>query len=97
MSKFDEAFKPTPIENAVEHARASVHINGADLKAELERNPSDLAHYGFEFARAHRRYLAAKMTFEETQAQLMLKALGEKWPADKFREALDKQAWRRLA
>ncbi|HEY3145169.1 MAG TPA: phytanoyl-CoA dioxygenase family protein [Dongiaceae bacterium] len=33
----------------------------------------------------------------ETQAQLMLKALGEKWPADKFREALDQQAWRRLA
>jgi ectoine hydroxylase-related dioxygenase (phytanoyl-CoA dioxygenase family) len=33
----------------------------------------------------------------ETQGQLMLKALGEKWPADKFREALDKNAWRRLA
>jgi ectoine hydroxylase-related dioxygenase (phytanoyl-CoA dioxygenase family) len=33
----------------------------------------------------------------ETQAQLMLKALGEKWPADKFSEALDKHAWRRLA
>jgi ectoine hydroxylase-related dioxygenase (phytanoyl-CoA dioxygenase family) len=33
----------------------------------------------------------------ETQAQLMLKALVEKWPADAFNEALDKQTSRRLA
>jgi ectoine hydroxylase-related dioxygenase (phytanoyl-CoA dioxygenase family) len=33
----------------------------------------------------------------ETQAQLMLKALSEKWPAETFNEALEKQAWRRLA
>jgi len=33
----------------------------------------------------------------ETQAQLMLKALAEKWPADAFNEALDKQTSRRLA
>jgi ectoine hydroxylase-related dioxygenase (phytanoyl-CoA dioxygenase family) len=33
----------------------------------------------------------------ETQAQLMLKALAEKWPAGAFNEALEKQAWRRLA
>jgi len=32
----------------------------------------------------------------ETPAQLMLKALSEKWPADKVCEALDKNAWRRL-
>jgi ectoine hydroxylase-related dioxygenase (phytanoyl-CoA dioxygenase family) len=32
----------------------------------------------------------------ETQAQLMLKALAEKWPAGAFSEALGKQAWRRL-
>ena len=31
----------------------------------------------------------------ETQAQLMLKALAEKWPAEAFNEALDKQSWRR--
>jgi ectoine hydroxylase-related dioxygenase (phytanoyl-CoA dioxygenase family) len=33
----------------------------------------------------------------ETQAQLMLKALAEQWPAEAFNEALEKQAWRRLA
>jgi len=33
----------------------------------------------------------------ETQAQLMLKALAEKWPAQTFNEALEKQSWRRLA
>ncbi|HET6160520.1 MAG TPA: phytanoyl-CoA dioxygenase family protein [Dongiaceae bacterium] len=33
----------------------------------------------------------------ETQAQLMLKALSENWPAETFNEALEKQAWRRLA
>jgi ectoine hydroxylase-related dioxygenase (phytanoyl-CoA dioxygenase family) len=33
----------------------------------------------------------------ETQAQLMLKALAEKWPAQAFKEALEQQAWRRLA
>ena len=33
----------------------------------------------------------------ETQAQLMLKALAEKWPAAEFTQALDKQAERRLA
>jgi ectoine hydroxylase-related dioxygenase (phytanoyl-CoA dioxygenase family) len=32
----------------------------------------------------------------ETQAQLMLKALAEQWPAGQFNEALEKQAWRRL-
>jgi len=32
----------------------------------------------------------------ETQAQLVLKALAEKWPASAFNEALDKQSWRRL-
>jgi ectoine hydroxylase-related dioxygenase (phytanoyl-CoA dioxygenase family) len=31
----------------------------------------------------------------ETQAQLMLKAIGEKWSAEAFNEALEKQAWRR--
>ena len=33
----------------------------------------------------------------ETQAQLMLKALAEKWPAAEFNKALEKQAERRLA
>ena len=33
----------------------------------------------------------------ETQAQLMLKALAEKWPAAEFNAALEKQAERRLA
>ena len=33
----------------------------------------------------------------ETQAQLMLKALAEQWPAERFQDALDKHAWRRLA
>ena len=33
----------------------------------------------------------------ETQAQLTLKALSEQWSAGQFNEALEKQAWRRLA
>jgi ectoine hydroxylase-related dioxygenase (phytanoyl-CoA dioxygenase family) len=33
----------------------------------------------------------------ETQAQLMLKALAEQWSAEAFNEALQMQAWRRLA
>ena len=33
----------------------------------------------------------------ETQAQLMLKALAENWPADAFAKALAEQSWRRLA
>lgn len=68
MSKFDEVFQPTPIEDIVEHARNAVHLNGGDIKHELERIPSDLAHYGFEFARAHRRYLAAKVNVETVHA-----------------------------
>ena len=32
----------------------------------------------------------------ETQAQLMMRALAEKWPAEEFNAALEKQAWRRL-
>lgn len=68
MGRFDDAFQPTPIEDATEHVRSSVHINGGDLKSELERLPADLAHYGFEFSRAHRAYLAAKMTMDEVLA-----------------------------
>lgn len=33
----------------------------------------------------------------ETQARLMLRALGEDWPAETFSKALEEQAWRRLA
>lgn len=33
----------------------------------------------------------------ETQAQLMLRALAEKWSTEAFTEALEKQAWRRRA
>jgi ectoine hydroxylase-related dioxygenase (phytanoyl-CoA dioxygenase family) len=33
----------------------------------------------------------------ETQAQLMVKALAEKWPAEEFSRALEKQAERRRA
>jgi ectoine hydroxylase-related dioxygenase (phytanoyl-CoA dioxygenase family) len=32
----------------------------------------------------------------ETQAQLMLKALRANWPSEAFREAIEKQGWRRL-
>ena len=72
MSRLDEAFTPHEIEDAVGHVRDSVHINGADLKHELERVPSDLAHYGFEFARSHRKWIAAKMHVEEVKAMVYL-------------------------
>jgi hypothetical protein len=68
MSRFDEAFNPTPIDDPQEHVRSAVHINGGDLKSELEKLPADIAHYGFEYARAQRRYLAAKMTCDEVSA-----------------------------
>jgi ectoine hydroxylase-related dioxygenase (phytanoyl-CoA dioxygenase family) len=32
----------------------------------------------------------------QTQAQLMLKAVRENWPSEPFREAIEKQGWRRL-
>lgn len=72
MSKFDEVFQPTPIEDVAAHVRNAVHINGGDLRQELERLPGDLAHYGFAFASAHRRMLAAKLTVEEVRASVYL-------------------------
>jgi len=72
MSKLDDAFQVTPIEDAAEHVRDSVHINGADLRTELERIPADLAHYGFEFARAHRRMLSTKLHADEVKAAVYL-------------------------
>jgi hypothetical protein len=83
-SKLDEVFSATPIENPQEHVRSAIHINGGDLRAELERLPSDIAHYGFEFAKAHRAWIAAKMTVEEVRSAHSLlvredlEALGEK-------------------
>lgn len=74
MSKFDDAFHPTPIEDPLQHVRDAVQINGADLRRELERLPADIAHYGFGFARAHRRLLAAKMKADEVRAATYLEA-----------------------
>jgi hypothetical protein len=68
MSKFDEVYQATPIEDVVAHVRDAIHINGADLRSELERLPGNLAHYGFAFAKAHRRMIAAKLTVEEVRA-----------------------------
>lgn len=74
MSRFDDVFQPTPIEDQVTHVRNAVHINGGDLRQELEKLPSDLAHYGFEFARAHRRWLAAKLMLEEVRSSVYLES-----------------------
>ena len=85
MSKLDEAFQPTPIDDEVEHAQGAVNINGSDLRSELERSASDIAHYGFRFARAHRRWLQAKIRVKEVEAAANLQwreemeALGEKF------------------
>jgi multidrug resistance efflux pump len=68
MSKLDDAFKASDIEDHVQHVRDSVHINGGDLRHELERLPADLAHYGFQFAAAHRKMLAAKMALEDVRS-----------------------------
>ena len=72
MSRLEDAFPVSAVEDAAEHARAAVHINGADLRSEMERLPSDLAHYGATFARSHRRMLAAKMILEEVRAAAYL-------------------------
>jgi len=72
QSRLDELFQPTPIEDPVEHARAAVNINGGDLRRELERLPADLAHYGFELARAHRRWITAKINAKEVEAVIWL-------------------------
>ena len=83
-SKLDEVFQATPIEDPQAHVRAAININGGDLRTELERLPADIAHYGFEFAKAHRTWIAAKMTSEEVRAAHALlvredmEALGEK-------------------
>jgi hypothetical protein len=80
----DEAFQPTPIEDPVAHMRGAVNINGGDLRSELERLPSDLAHYGFELARSHRKWITAKISAKEIEASVWLtvreelEALGEK-------------------
>lgn len=83
-SRLDEVFSATPIENPQEHVRSAIHINGGDLRSELERLPADIAHYGFEFAKSHRTWIAAKMVAEEVRSAHSLlvredlEALGEK-------------------
>jgi len=83
-SKLDEVFQSEPIEDPQAHVRAAIHINGGDLRTELERLPADIAHYGFEFAKAHRAWISAKMASEEIKAAHGLlvredmEALGEK-------------------
>lgn len=83
-SVLDELFKPTEITDPMEHVRGAVTINGGDLRSELERLPSDLAHYGFRLARAHRRWLLAKIHVKEVEASTWLEVredlenLGEK-------------------
>jgi hypothetical protein len=72
MNALDEAFPTHDIDDPIVHARDAVHINGGDLRAALERLPSDLAHYGFEFARAHRRFLAAKLKLDEIKSSMYL-------------------------
>lgn len=84
QSKLDEIYQPSPIADPTEHIRSAININGADLRSELERLPSDLAHYGFELARAHRRWLTAKINTKEVEAATWLEVredlegLGEK-------------------
>lgn len=71
-STLDDLYQPTEIADPEEHLRSAIHINGGDLRSELERLPSDLAHYGFSFAAAHRRMLSAKMNHEEVKAAVRL-------------------------
>lgn len=84
QSRLDEVFEASPIEDPVAHIRGAININGADLRSELERLPADLAHYSFSLAKAHRRWLAAKVNLKEVEAQTWLEVredlenLGEK-------------------
>lgn len=84
MSRLDDAFQVHEIVDEVDHVRGAVTINGADLRSELERLPADLAHYSFSMAKAHRRWLLAKINAKEVEAATWLQVredldnLGEK-------------------
>lgn len=84
QSRLDDAFEVHEVEDPVDHVRSAVTINGADLRSELERLPADLAHYGFRYAKAHRRWLLAKINTKEVEASTWLEVredlegLGEK-------------------
>lgn len=80
----DEAFQPTPVADEADNARRAVSVDNGDLRSELTRLPSDLAHYGFELARAQRRWLLAKINLKEVESAVGLEVretlldLGEK-------------------
>jgi len=87
----------------VDRARMSAALYPALLALGNELSPDECANAvaacaeGYSFPTNLDRDPPIDGLAPETQAQLMLKALAEKWPADAFHEALEKQSWRRLA
>jgi hypothetical protein len=83
-SRLDDAFPSTPVEDAVEHVQEATKINGGDLRSELERLPSQIAHYGVQYARAYKAQIATKAALVEIEQSMYLSAresaesLGEK-------------------
>ncbi|HEV8389780.1 MAG TPA: phytanoyl-CoA dioxygenase family protein [Dongiaceae bacterium] len=88
---------------SVDRARMSAALYPALLALGNELGPEESANVvaacaeGYSFPTNLDRDPPLDGLAPETQAQLMLKALAEKWPADAFNEALEKQSWRRLA
>lgn len=83
-SRLDELYQPTEVADPGQHLTDAININGADLRSELEHSPADIAHYSFKMARAHRRWLKAKINVKEVEAATLLQVredlegLGEK-------------------
>jgi ectoine hydroxylase-related dioxygenase (phytanoyl-CoA dioxygenase family) len=88
---------------SVDRTRMSVALYPALLALGNELSPEERANAvaacaeGYSFPTNLDRDPPLDGLAPETQAQLMLKALAEKWPTEIFNDALEKQAWRRLA
>ena len=88
---------------SVDRTRMSVALYPALLALGNELSPEECANAiaacaeGYSFPTNLDRDPPLDGLAPQTQAQLMLKALAEKWPADAFNDALEKQAWRHLA
>lgn len=87
---------------SVDRTRMSVALYPALLALGDELSPEECANAvaacaeGYSFPTNLDRDPPLHGLAPETQAQLMLKALAEKWPAKVFNDALEKQTWRRL-
>ncbi len=68
----DSVFTPAAIGDPHQHALDAVAIDEGNLRTEMVRLPSDLAHYGHRFALANKAMVSSKMNFEEISAMVYL-------------------------